>query len=289
MDTMNIGSNTLVNLHSKYSKDRICCQYVINYHINVEVSHYLNVVDINLIDWQYNCFPDALQNIMDQFDQIGEVYVDEENLSIRIYLNILKIFLKENKLIRTYYKVYSNDSELTIGMDINSITNIGINSQNIFSDVDGNEDNLVRLVSESEVGDVIYFFSIARSSNSFDELVSIILLLRDKNVDVVIEDIYFDPSLSQEQLFEMIENLKPIYESKCRSLKIKKAQENVYKQGDKQIGRPKIGLYDLPEYVFDNYKLLAKGEINMSQFAKMCGVSRPTAYKYKAMIETNNE
>lgn len=289
MDNMYVDINTLVILHSKYSKDRICCQYVINYHISVEVSHYLNVVDINLINWQYNYFPDALQNIMDQFDEIGEVYVDEENLSIRIYLNILKIFLKQNKIIKPYYKVYSNDSEATISIDINNIINMGIISQNIYIDVDENKDNLTRLVLESEVGDVIYFFSIARSSNNFDELVSIILLLRNKNVDLVIEDIYFDPSLSQEQLFEMIENLKPIYESKCRSFKIKKAQENVYKQGDKQIGRPKVGLYDLPEYVFDNYKLLANGEINMSQFADRCGVSRPTAYKYKAMIEKNNK
>lgn len=289
MDNIYVDINKLVSLHSKYSKNRVYFQYVINYHINVAVNHYLNVIDIYLEDLQYNYFPEQLKNIIAQFNEIGEVYVDEENLSITIYLNILKVFLKQNKIIKSYYKVYSSDSEATIRIDINNIVNMGIISQNICSDIDDNKDNLTRLVLESEAGDVIYFFSIARSSNNFDELLSIILLLRDKKVDLIIEDIYIDPSLSQEQLFKMIEDLRSIYEFKCRSLKIKKAQENVYKRGDKQIGRPKLELYDLPEYVFDNYKLLVNGEINMSQFADMCGVSRPTAYKYRTMIKENNK
>lgn len=105
MDNIYVDINKLVSLHSKYSKNRVYFQYVINYHINVAVNHYLNVIDIYLEDLQYNYFPEQLKNIIAQFNEIGEVYVDEENLSITIYLNILKVFLKQNKIIKSYYKV----------------------------------------------------------------------------------------------------------------------------------------------------------------------------------------
>lgn len=287
-----IDINTFFRLHSKYSDCRICCEYIINYSIKVEVNHYLNFIDINLLNWQYtnyNKISNTLQNIVDIFDPIGIVHIDKENSNIKICLDIFKIFLQQNKLINVYYRFYSNDKEEVVNTDINSIINIGIDSQNIYTDIDGDKNNLTKLVSDSKEGEVIYFFSISRSSNNFEELVSIIFFLREKNVDLFIEDIYFSPYLEREQLFNILKELKFLYESRQKSLKIKKGQENVYIQDDKQIGRPKAGLYDLPSYVFDNYKLLAKGDINMTQFAEICDVSRPTAYKYKKMIEENNE
>ena len=47
----------------------------------------------------------------------------------------------------------------------------------------------------------------------------------------------------------------------------------------KQIGRPQVTVEDLPGVFLRHYQAYQKGALNVSELARVCGVSRTTVYK----------
>ena len=52
----------------------------------------------------------------------------------------------------------------------------------------------------------------------------------------------------------------------------------------KQIGRPPTTKDDIPSAFFKHYPAYAAGKMNLSEFARVCKLSRPTVYKYLKLI-----
>lgn len=52
----------------------------------------------------------------------------------------------------------------------------------------------------------------------------------------------------------------------------------------KQIGRRPTTKADLPTVFIKYYPRYAEGLMNVSELARMCGLSRPTVYKYIKLI-----
>ncbi|MBZ5746264.1 hypothetical protein FF104_04055 [Clostridium butyricum] len=68
------------------------------------------------------------------------------------------------------------------------------------------------------------------------------------------------------------------------SVRVKSGVVNETAKG-KIIGRPSLTIKDIPEKVIDTHKL-DDGAISKTDYAKICGVSRPTLDKYlKVMRE----
>ena len=52
----------------------------------------------------------------------------------------------------------------------------------------------------------------------------------------------------------------------------------------KRIGRPQVMVEDLPGAFLRHYPAYQKGELNVSELARVCGVSRTTVYKYISLL-----
>ena len=52
----------------------------------------------------------------------------------------------------------------------------------------------------------------------------------------------------------------------------------------KQIGRPKITTDSIPPVFYRHYPAFQSGKLNISEFARVCAVSRTTVYKYLSMV-----
>ncbi len=52
----------------------------------------------------------------------------------------------------------------------------------------------------------------------------------------------------------------------------------------KQIGRRPITKADLPAVFIKYYPSYANGTMNVTELARICGLSRPTIYKYLKMV-----
>ena len=53
----------------------------------------------------------------------------------------------------------------------------------------------------------------------------------------------------------------------------------------KQIGRPRITLEDVPASFIRHYPAYKKGQLNVSELARVCELSRTTIYKYISFID----
>ena len=52
----------------------------------------------------------------------------------------------------------------------------------------------------------------------------------------------------------------------------------------KQIGRPPVTKADLPAVFIKYYPVYVEGNMSLTELARVCGISRPTAYKYIGMM-----
>ena len=52
----------------------------------------------------------------------------------------------------------------------------------------------------------------------------------------------------------------------------------------KRIGRPQTTKDDIPAIFYKHYPAFAAGRLNVSEPARVCGLSRPTVYKYLKLV-----
>jgi len=68
------------------------------------------------------------------------------------------------------------------------------------------------------------------------------------------------------------------------SQRVKSGMANAKAKGA-VIGRPKTTLDNLPTVFLRHYPLYNRGDLTLTELAKVCGISRQSAYKYKAIYE----
>ena len=66
--------------------------------------------------------------------------------------------------------------------------------------------------------------------------------------------------------------------------RVKSGMENAKAKG-KKIGRPQTIRDDIPTVFFKHYPTYVAGRMNVSELARVCGLSRPTIYKYLKVLE----
>ena len=49
-------------------------------------------------------------------------------------------------------------------------------------------------------------------------------------------------------------------------------------------GRPRTTINDIPAIFYKHYPAFVAGTINVSELARLCGLSRPTVYKYLKIV-----
>lgn len=66
--------------------------------------------------------------------------------------------------------------------------------------------------------------------------------------------------------------------------RVKSGMANAKAKG-KQIGRPKVKKDNLPAAFYKHYPLYKSGNLNISEFARCCNLSRASIYKYISIVE----
>lgn len=65
--------------------------------------------------------------------------------------------------------------------------------------------------------------------------------------------------------------------------RVKSTLENAKAKG-KHIGRRPTTKDDIPAVFYKHYPAFVAGSMNVSELARVCGLSRPTVYKYLRMV-----
>ena len=141
----------------------------------------------------------------------------------------------------------------------------------------------------SQLGDTVIVLEVSRLARSTQQLCEIIDRVRDKHLRLIIMgSITLDCRNGQadpmsEAFLQMAGVFSQLELAMIRT-RVKSGMENAKAKG-KKIGRPQTTKEDIPTVFFKHYPTYAAGKMNVSELARVCGLSRPTVYKHLNMIE----
>ena len=148
--------------------------------------------------------------------------------------------------------------------------------------------NLHMLLDTVTEGDTIITLEVSRLSRSTQQLCEIIDIIRRKRLRlVIVGSITIDCRNGQtdpmsEAFLQMAGVFSQLELAMIRA-RVKSGMINAAACGRK-IGRPQTTKDDIPAVFYKHYPSFAAGKMNLSELARVCGLSRPTIYKYLKMI-----
>ena len=145
------------------------------------------------------------------------------------------------------------------------------------------------MFAESEAGDTIIVLEVSRLARSTQQLCEIIEIIRAKHLRlVIVGSITLDCRNGQadpmsEAFLQMAGVFSQLELSMIRA-RVRSGMENAKAKG-KQIGRPQVTSDDVPSGFLRHYPAYKRGQLNVSELARVCNISRTTAYKYIELLE----
>lgn len=148
--------------------------------------------------------------------------------------------------------------------------------------------NLHMLLETATEGDTIITLEVSRLSRSTQQLCQIIDTIREKRLRlVIVGSITIDCRNGQtdpmsEAFLQMAGVFSQLELAMIRA-RVKSGMENAKAKG-KQIGRKPTTKDDIPATFYKHYPAFMAGTLNVSELARICGLSRPTVYKYLRLV-----
>ena len=149
--------------------------------------------------------------------------------------------------------------------------------------------NLEMLLDTVREGDTIITLEVSRLSRSTQQLCEIIDIVREKRLCLqIVGSITIDcrngqPDPMSEAFLQMAGVFSQLELAMIRA-RVKSGMANAKAKG-KQIGRRPTTKEDIPAIFFRHYPTYASGRMNISELARVCGLSRPTVYKYLGLLK----
>ena len=140
------------------------------------------------------------------------------------------------------------------------------------------------LLDMAASGDTIITLEVSRLSRSTQQLCEILDIVKGKHLRLMIvgsitidcRDGEVDPM--SKAFLEMSGVFAELELSMIRA-RVRSGMQNARDKG-KKIGRPQTTKDDIPPIFYKHYPAFAAGNLNVSELARVCGLSRPTVYKY---------
>ena len=148
--------------------------------------------------------------------------------------------------------------------------------------------SLSMLLETATSDDTIITLEVSRLSRSTQQLCEIIDIIREKHLCLqIVGSITIDcRSGKADPMSEAFLQMAGVFsqlELAMIRARVKSGMANAKAKG-KQIGRPQTTKDDIPAVFFKHYPTYASGKMNISELARVCGLSRPTVYKYLRLL-----
>ena len=144
------------------------------------------------------------------------------------------------------------------------------------------------LLELAKEGDTIITLEVSRLSRSTQQLCELIDVIREKRLRlVIVGSITIDCRNGQtdpmsEAFLQMAGVFSQLELAMIRA-RVKSGMANAKAKG-RRIGRPQTTKEDIPAAFLKHYAAFQEGKMNVSELARVCGLSRPTVYKYLKMM-----
>jgi DNA invertase Pin-like site-specific DNA recombinase len=145
------------------------------------------------------------------------------------------------------------------------------------------------MFAEAQAGDSIIVLEVSRLARSTQQLCEIIDLVREKHLRlVIVGSITLDCRNGQadpmsEAFLQMAGVFSQLELAMIRA-RVRSGMENARAKG-RQIGRPQVSKEDIPSTFLRHYPAYKSKQLNVSELARVCDISRTTVYKYIGLLE----
>ena len=150
-----------------------------------------------------------------------------------------------------------------------------------------NKPELEKLKAIVVSGDTICATEPSRLTRSTKQLCEIIDFCKENHLRLELGNFVVDCTKELDPMTEGMLKMMGVFselERNMISARVKSGMENAKRKG-KKIGREKSSIHNIPKEVIKYYEFYKTNKINKATYAKMCGVTRPSIYKYIKIIE----
>ena len=190
-----------------------------------------------------------------------------------------------------YARCSTNESKQDINRQVRELKAAG--AEEIFIEYEHGDSKIksqqAAMFDQAAAGDTVIVLEVSRLARSTQQLCEIIECVRHKHLRlVIVGSITLDCRNGQadpmsEAFLQMAGVFSQLELAMIRS-RVRSGMENARAKG-RQIGRPQVSKEDIPAVFLRHYPAHKNGQLNISELARVCDISRTTAYKYKALLE----
>ena len=145
------------------------------------------------------------------------------------------------------------------------------------------------LLETAAAGDEILTLEVSRLARSTKQLCEVIELVKDKRLKLsIVGSITVDCRNGQidpmTNAFIQMSGVFAELELRIIRERVRSGLANAKAKGVK-IGRPQATKDDIPAIFYKHYPAFVQGNLNISEFARVCDLSRTTIYKYIELVK----
>ena len=194
-------------------------------------------------------------------------------------------------MIYGYARCSTNETKQDINRQIRELKAAG--AEEIFFEYEHGDaavkEQLTNLLDTAREGDSIITLEVPRLARSTKQLCEIIERVRAQKLRlVIVGSITVDCTKGEldpmTNAFIQMSGVFAELELRIIRARVKSGMANAKAKGAR-IGRPPLSKDDIPQVFYRHYPAYKNGMLNVSEFARVCSMSRTTVYKYIDVIE----
>ena len=194
-------------------------------------------------------------------------------------------------MIYGYARCSTSESKQDINRQVKELKAAG--AEEIYLEYEHGDKNIKpqqqQMLDQAQAGDTIITLEVSRLARSTQQLCEIINTISEKKLRlVIVGSITLDcrngqPDPMSEAFLQIAGVFSQLELSMIRA-RVRSGMENARSKGSR-IGRPQMTIDNIPSNFIRHYPAYRSGQLNVSELARLCGVSRTTAYRYLGLLE----
>ena len=193
-------------------------------------------------------------------------------------------------MVYGYARCSTTEDKQDINRQIRELKQLGC--EKIFQEYESgskeDREQLQLLLSLLVEGDTLISLEASRITRSTKQLINLIEMIREKHIKLILGNMVIDCSKKDiDPMTKAMLQMMGVFAELERNItreRIYSGLDNARAKGVK-LGRPELTTDDIPAAFYKHYLLYKGKSINVTEYAKIVGCSRPTLYKYLKLVE----
>lgn len=185
-----------------------------------------------------------------------------------------------------YARCSTNETKQDVERQLRDLIAMGASRENIYYEYESgakhDRPELARLMQRIQPGDTIVTTEVSRITRSLRQLCDIIITAKQIKIRIKIGNFVIDCTGEVDHMTEAMLQMMGVFSELERNMtidRIKSGLANARAKGIR-LGRPPKKVDELPKKVLEFWPLFEGGTITKTDYARICGITRPTLYKY---------